>query len=154
MNRVGDGRTVLVVDDEPDLCEIVRRMLDGRGYAVLTAASFAQGGNAKRWNKWQTIEGKQFFCGDHCEKQPIEGPSGCPGEDPIGPFARLIIKIDNLAGADEAMINTSTVKDDFAGRVKPCCNTCGKSGGRECGCEKPGLTYLGPQIFGAQLHID
>lgn len=38
MNRVGGrGPTVLVVDDEPDLCEIVRRMLDGRGYQVLTA---------------------------------------------------------------------------------------------------------------------
>lgn len=34
----GDPRTVLVVDDEPDLCEIIRRMLDGRGYLVLTAA--------------------------------------------------------------------------------------------------------------------
>ena len=33
----GDSRTVLVVDDEPDLCEIIRRMLDGRGFAVLTA---------------------------------------------------------------------------------------------------------------------
>jgi DNA-binding NtrC family response regulator len=33
----GDQRTVLVVDDEPDLCEIVRRMLHGRGYQVLTA---------------------------------------------------------------------------------------------------------------------
>jgi DNA-binding response OmpR family regulator len=33
----GDPQTVLVVDDEPDLCEIIRRMLDGRGYAVLTA---------------------------------------------------------------------------------------------------------------------
>lgn len=37
MSEVGGLRTVLVVDDEPDLCEIVRRMLDGRGFAVLTA---------------------------------------------------------------------------------------------------------------------
>jgi DNA-binding NtrC family response regulator len=38
MNSVGsDLRTVLVVDDEPDLCEIIRRMLDGNGYPALTA---------------------------------------------------------------------------------------------------------------------
>ncbi len=38
MDRIdGGARTVLVVDDEPDLCEIVRRMLGGRGYTVLTA---------------------------------------------------------------------------------------------------------------------
>ncbi|MBT8226557.1 MAG: response regulator transcription factor [Dactylosporangium sp.] len=34
------GRTILVVDDEPDLCEIVQRVLQGQGYAVLTAGGF------------------------------------------------------------------------------------------------------------------
>mgnify|MGYP003493268347 FL=1 len=33
--------TVLIVDDEPDLCDIVRRMLRGRGYDTLTAGGFA-----------------------------------------------------------------------------------------------------------------
>lgn len=37
----GRAPTVLVVDDEPDLCEIVRRMLEGRGYNVLTAGGVA-----------------------------------------------------------------------------------------------------------------
>lgn len=43
MNGLGDdARTALVVDDEPDLCEVVRRVLDGRGYAVLAAAGAAE----------------------------------------------------------------------------------------------------------------
>lgn len=41
MDSAGCGQqTVLVVDDEPDLCEIIRRMLDGQGYSVMTARSF------------------------------------------------------------------------------------------------------------------
>lgn len=34
-------RTVLVVDDEPDLCEIIQRMLSSHGYTVITALGVA-----------------------------------------------------------------------------------------------------------------
>ena len=36
------GRTVLLVDDEPDICEVGRTYLEGRGYRVTTATSVAQ----------------------------------------------------------------------------------------------------------------
>ena len=37
-SRIGRGRTILVVDDEPAVLEAIRRALRGAGYAVVTAA--------------------------------------------------------------------------------------------------------------------
>jgi PAS domain S-box-containing protein len=39
----GNGRTVLVVDDDPAVCGLMRRILGGAGYAVVLAANGRQG---------------------------------------------------------------------------------------------------------------
>ena len=44
----GGGETILVVEDEPAMLEVTRRILDGNGYEVLTARRGPRGARARR----------------------------------------------------------------------------------------------------------
>lgn len=104
-------------------------------YVAWRTATLTNTAYGKKWSKWQIIDGKAFYCGEKCAKVAIDGPTGCAGEV-VGREARLLIKIDNIAGANANMVNGSKVKVDFYGRIKPCCDVCGVTGGEKCavGC--------------------
>lgn len=88
----------------------------------------------EKWNENQVIDGKAFYCGTECHKEPIDGPLGCANDENVGREAVLLVKIDNVQGASASIVQGSKVKIDFAGRVKPCCNQCALTGGAECTC--------------------
>jgi hypothetical protein len=86
----------------------------------------------EKWNDWQKITGKDLYCNDCTKPAPIDGPTGCPGLDPVGREARLLIQLDNLATAAES-INSATLTVEVAGFKKPCCDTCKIGGSCACG---------------------
>ena len=83
-------QTILVVDDEPDICEIVKVNLEGAGYAVAIANNGAAG--------LPNFAGTQYGVLTRIATRPYEGPLRCYGVQTPGVYVdALALHYDQAA---------------------------------------------------------